>query len=221
MANKQLNYDIKFNTDMTSLEELKEALMNIKSMSAGQYINLNGDEATKAELLRVQGTAAQVGLAIEECFNPKLNTFNFTQFNQILKATGLNAQKIEADFNTLGEQGKRAFRNLTESLYTTNATLDKSKTLLNSIGDTLINAAKWSVAYGIINNISNGIKSAWTYAVSLDSALNDIRIVTGKSYQDMEKFAKSANKAAKALGTSTMDYTKGSLIYYQQGLGEK
>ena len=221
MANKQLNYDIKFNTDMTSLEELKEALMNIKSMSAGQYIKLNGVEATKAELLRVQGTAAQVGLAIEECFNPKLNTFNFTQFNQILKATGLNAQKIEADFNTLGEQGKRAFRNLTESLYTTNATLDKSKTLLNSIGDTLINAAKWSVAYGIINNISNGIKSAWTYAVSLDSALNDIRIVTGKSYQDMEKFAKSANKAAKALGTSTMDYTKGSLIYYQQGLGEK
>ena len=221
MANKQLNYDIKFNTDMTSLEELKEALMNIKSMSAGQYIKLNGVEATKAELLRVQGTAAQVGLAIEECFNPKLNTFNFTQFNQILKATGLNAQKIEADFNTLGEQGKRAFRNLTESLYTTNATLDKSKTLLNSIGDTLINAAKWSVAYGVINNISNGIKSAWTYAVSLDSALNDIRIVTGKSYQDMEKFAKSANKAAKALGTSTMDYTKGSLIYYQQGLGEK
>lgn len=221
MANKQLNYDIKFNTDMTSLEELKEALMNIKSMSAGQYIKLNGVEATKAELLRVQGTAAQVGLAIEECFNPKLNTFNFTQFNQILKATGLNAQKIEADFDTLGEQGKRAFRNLTESLYTTNATLDKSKTLLNSIGDTLINAAKWSVAYGVINNISNGIKSAWTYAVSLDSALNDIRIVTGKSYQDMEKFAKSANKAAKALGTSTMDYTKGSLIYYQQGLGEK
>lgn len=221
MANKQLNYDIKFNTDMTSLEELKEALMNIKSMSAGQYIKLNGVEATKAELLRVQGTAAQVGLAIEECFNPKLNTFNFTQFNQILKATGLNAQKIEADFDTLGEQGKRAFRNLTESLYTTNATLDKSKTLLNSIGDTLINAAKWSVAYGVINNISNGIKSAWTYAVSLDSALNDIRIVTGKSYQEMEKFAKSANKAAKALGTSTMDYTKGSLIYYQQGLGEK
>ena len=221
MANKQLNYDIKFNTDMTSLEELKEALMNIKSMSAGQYIKLNGVEATKAELLRVQGTAAQVGLAIEECFNPKLNTFNFTQFNQILKATGLNAQKIEADFNTLGEQGKRAFRNLTESLYTTNATLDKSKTLLNSIGETLINAAKWSVAYGVINNISNGIKSAWTYAISLDSALNDIRIVTRKSYQDMEKFAKSANKAAKALGTSTMDYTKGSLIYYQQGLGEK
>jgi len=31
----------------------------------------------------------------------------------------------------------------------------------------------------------------------------------------MNEFAVSANKAAKALSTSTLDYTNASLIYYQ------
>jgi TP901 family phage tail tape measure protein len=37
----------------------------------------------------------------------------------------------------------------------------------------------------------------------------------------MADFAKEANKAAKALSTTTTEYTKASLIYYQQGLSDK
>jgi TP901 family phage tail tape measure protein len=37
----------------------------------------------------------------------------------------------------------------------------------------------------------------------------------------MGKFAKEANAAAKALRTTTTEYTDAALIYYQQGLGEK
>ena len=33
----------------------------------------------------------------------------------------------------------------------------------------------------------------------------------------MERFAKTANTAAKNLGASTKDYTQAALIYYQQG----
>jgi hypothetical protein len=36
----------------------------------------------------------------------------------------------------------------------------------------------------------------------------------------MADFAKEANKAAKALSTSTTNYTNAALIYYQQGLDE-
>lgn len=36
----------------------------------------------------------------------------------------------------------------------------------------------------------------------------------------MDRFAKNANKAAKELGSTTLDYTKAALIYYQQGLPE-
>jgi len=37
----------------------------------------------------------------------------------------------------------------------------------------------------------------------------------------MDRFADRANKAAQALSTSTLEYTKASLIYYQQGLSDE
>jgi TP901 family phage tail tape measure protein len=64
------------------------------------------------------------------------------------------------------------------------------------------------------------VQSAYGYAKDLDAALNDIRIVTGASAAEMDKFAVKANQAAKALSTSTTEYAKASLIYFQQGLGD-
>jgi hypothetical protein len=37
----------------------------------------------------------------------------------------------------------------------------------------------------------------------------------------MAAFAAEANKAARALSTTTTEYTNASLIYYQQGLNDK
>jgi hypothetical protein len=36
----------------------------------------------------------------------------------------------------------------------------------------------------------------------------------------MSKFAEGANRAAKALSTTTTEYTNASLIFYQQGLSD-
>jgi hypothetical protein len=59
------------------------------------------------------------------------------------------------------------------------------------------------------------LQSAYGYAQDLNESLNNIRIVTGRSVDDMADFAKEANKAAKALSTTTTKYTDASLIYYQ------
>ena len=72
-----------------------------------------------------------------------------------------------------------------------------------------------------INNLTGSIQQAYGYVKNLDSSLNDIRIVTGKSADEMERFAKTANNAAKNLGASTLDYTEAALIYYQQGLSDQ
>jgi hypothetical protein len=37
----------------------------------------------------------------------------------------------------------------------------------------------------------------------------------------MERFAKYANESAQKMGSTTLDYTQGALIYYQQGLNEE
>ena len=83
------------------------------------------------------------------------------------------------------------------------------------------NTVKWGITSSTFNIITNQIQKAWSYSKALDTSLNSIRIVTGKSADEMERYAKIANKAAKELGQSTRDYTDASLIYYQQGLEDE
>jgi hypothetical protein len=62
------------------------------------------------------------------------------------------------------------------------------------------------------------LSSAVTHAENLNKALNDIRIVTGKGTAEMYAFTQEATYAARALSTTTTEYAKAALIFYQQGL---
>jgi len=84
----------------------------------------------------------------------------------------------------------------------------------------LKNTARWQLSSSILHGFIGGLQSAWGYAKDLDESLNNIRIVTGYSSDKMAEFAESANKAAKALSTTTTKYTDAALIYYQQGLSD-
>lgn len=86
------------------------------------------------------------------------------------------------------------------------------------MGKTLFNSIKWSISSSLVNSFTGSIQQAWGFTKSLDNSLNDIRIVTGKSADEMNRFADRANAAAKGLGRTTTDYTKASLIFAQQGL---
>jgi len=86
---------------------------------------------------------------------------------------------------------------------------------------TFANTIKWNAASAVVNGFTRSIEQAWGYVKSLDTSLNNIRIVTGKSSEEMAKFAVQANDAAKALGQTTTDYTNAALIYAQQGFGPK
>jgi hypothetical protein len=77
-----------------------------------------------------------------------------------------------------------------------------SKTL-SSMGTTLLNTIKWSISSSVINAFTSSIQEAVTHAKNLNTALNEIRIVTGYSTEYMADFAKQASKAADALGTTT------------------
>jgi TP901 family phage tail tape measure protein len=81
----------------------------------------------------------------------------------------------------------------------------------------MTNTVKWGISASIFNNISGSIQQAYYYVKDLDTALNDIRIVTGQSNDQMAAFAVNANKAAKDLSASTTDIAEAALIYYQQG----
>jgi hypothetical protein len=89
-----------------------------------------------------------------------------------------------------------------------NASLEK---MLKTLKDT----ARWQISSTIVHGLQGALQEAYGYAQDLNKSLNDIRIVTGYNSEYMENFAKEANKAAKALSTTTNEYAKASLIYFQ------
>ena len=96
----------------------------------------------------------------------------------------------------------------------------RSNTLLTQMGTTLMNTARWQLSSSILHGFMGAIQGAYGYAKDLNESLNNIRIVTGQSTDQMARFAKQANRAAKELSTTTTEYTNASLIYYQQGLND-
>jgi hypothetical protein len=79
----------------------------------------------------------------------------------------------------------------------------------------LKNTARWQISSSILHGFMGSIQNAYHYAQDLNESLNNIRIVTGQNEEQMARFAKTANEAAKALSTTTTEYTNASLIYYQ------
>ena len=82
---------------------------------------------------------------------------------------------------------------------------------------TLKNTVRWQISSSMLHGFMGAIQSAHGYAQDLNKSLNDIRIVTGNNIEQMAVFAEQANKAAKSLSTTTNEYAKASLIYFQQG----
>lgn len=221
MANntrKRIQYDVGFNTDTKQLDEVKKQLQEISKLTNTKF-KQNGIFSTD-EMQKIRSVATEVSNAINKAYNPKINSVNITKFNAELAKSNLTVKQIYDNFNKVGTTGQNAFRNLQTSLLTTNKELKQTHTFLDNIATTLSNTIKWNAASGAVNTLTAKISGAVSYIERLDSSLNDIRIVTSQSADEMDKFAVKANKAAENLGKSTLDYTKAALTYYQQGLSD-
>ena len=222
MANPKVKIDVGFNIDNTQLNKLKASLdelskMGIKDVQkASPNLPKSGQGSPRSEWMKMKEIIDQVTIAEQKAFNTKLGIVNVRKLSTELK--NMNIDQLANHFNNFGEKGRKAFLELSKAALTTNASFKDTKTLLDRIGETMINTVNWSIASSTVNAMTNGVSQAIGYVKSLDSSLNDIRIVTGKSADEMDLFAKKANDAAISLGKSTTDYTNAALIYYQQGL---
>ena len=214
MANR-INYTIGYTVDKTGLQQLQSLFQTIAFQAQEPANKMN------AGLQQAGKTATQLDAILDKCFNQDLGTLNVTRFNQELKKSNLTTAQIKADLAGAGATGAMAFNNLGSSILKTNIQLKQTSKLLDSMAVSMSNTVRWGVTSSIFNTITGAISKSVTYARQLDTSLNDIRIVTGKSKQEMAEFAVEANNAAKALSASTLDYTNASLIYAQQGLSDE
>ena len=215
---------IGFDVEQKGLTSLKKQLTDLQKLSTETYKKVSGKQLNtdqaENELKQLKKTAQQVGQILTKSFNTKLNTVDIKKFKDQMGKAGLSWEKVYKDFVNLGPSGEKAFNSLTNKVLSTNAQLKQTKGVLDKIAITLGNSIKWTVASAVVKGFSSSVQQAFGYVKSLDSSLNNIRVVTGKTAEEMSKFAVQANKAAKSLGASTTDYTDAALIYAQQGIGK-
>lgn len=221
MAQKEnrIQFNIDFKTgDIKVLKDLKNDLAEIQRL--GNDIEFAGGTPAK-DIQNMINAARTLDTALDQAFDVKLNAVNVQKFNNILKQSGTSAEQLYTDLSTAGIVGQQAFMKMSGQLMQFNTAIKQSNEFLNGLATTFFNTVKWSIMSSIVNNISGTIQKSFYYIKDLDRGLNDIRIVTGKSADEMERFAVTANDAAKALSVSTEDFTRGALIYYQQGLNDE
>ena len=173
------------------------------------------------ELTEAQIAASKLQTILSQTINMETGKMDLTRFSQSLKQSNLNLRKLQDNLLELGPSGKKAFMSLAQSIVEADVPLKRTNLLVSELWTTLKNTVRWQISSSALHAFMGTIQSAYGYAKDLNESLNHIRIVTGHNIEYMDKFAEKANKAAKALNATTLDYTNASLIYYQQGLSDE
>ena len=216
---KQLNVSLAFTADTgkarAQLQDLQKSLEKLISTTSTNTSNFG---LTK-ELAAATTEASKLKIMLESATNAG-GGLDLGKFNQGLKKSGMELKDYAEILSSLGPEGSKTFAKLAQSITTANVPLKQTNKLLDEFATTMKNTVRWQFSSSMLHGFMGAVSGALGYAKDLDKSLNDIRIVTGYNTDQMSKFAEEANRAAKALSSTTTDYTNASLIYYQQGLGE-
>ena len=156
--------------------------------------------------------------AINQSYNFRLNTTDLTKMSQLLNKNGTDLRSLAKDFASLGDQGRIAFMQINNELARFNMQAKNVSAVTQKIWNTIGNTVRWGIISNGFQTVLDSISQATNYVKSLDRSLTDIRLVSNYSAQEMQRFAEEANKAAKALGSTTVAYTDASAIFVQQGM---
>lgn len=211
---KRLNYTIGVNADTSKFEaSLQEAVTSLQAL---------GTKSQVVPTLQKASTAAlDLAKNLQSAVNTNTGKLDLSVFNKKLEDSGQNLRSYYNQMVQLGPAGTEAFLKVASSITQAELPLRRTNTLMNELWVTMKNTMRWQLTSSVLHGFVGSLEQAYGYSKNLDRSLNEIRIVSEKSAEDMARFAEQANKAAKALSTTTTNYTDASLIYYQQGLTDQ
>lgn len=217
---KQLNVNLGFSADTSQakkqIQELRQSLQDIAKLP-GKASSLFDDTDIK--------NASKAALELQQHLNAAVNVntgkLDLSRLSTSLKAANRDLNEYYGQLTKIGPQGQEAFLKLAKSISTAEAPVTRVNAKLAEMGTALKNTARWQISSSILHGFMGTLQGAYGYAQDLNESLNNIRIVTGQSVDEMAKFAEKANASAKALSTTTTAYTDAALIFYQQGLSGK
>lgn len=211
---KRLNYTIGVNANTSKFEaSLQEAVTSLQALGTKSQIVPTLQKASTAAL--------DLAKNLQSAVNTNTGKLDLSVFNKKLEDSGQSLRSYYNQMVQLGPAGTEAFLKVASSITQAELPLRRTNTLMNELWVTMKNTMRWQLTSSVLHGFVGSLEQAYGYSKNLDRSLNEIRIVSEKSAEDMARFAEQANKAAKALSTTTTNYTDASLIYYQQGLTDQ
>ena len=211
-SNINVNINFKANTEaaknnINSLQSLLTQITQTKN------IGLDSNALGQAK-----ASAQELQMHLENAVNVNTGKLDLGKFNASLKAAGSDLTTLSANLRNVGPVGQQAFMKLASAIASAQTPMLNISNAIAQFGKTLVNTVKWQLASNLIHGVQGALQAAVSHAKDLNSALNDIRIVTGYSIDKMAEFTDAARTAAKELNTTITEYAKASLIFFQQGL---
>lgn len=219
--NKEYTVNLAFTADTNSakqnIQSLSQELQNLVTSTSLKTKNFGIDK----DLQSATASAAQLKVQLEAAVNTDTGKLDLSKFSDSLKKSGMTLEKYQNQLYQLGPEGQKAFSDLSKAITLAEVPLKRTSSLMSELWTTMKNTARWQLTSSAMHSFIGAIQHAYYYAQDLNESLNNIRIVSSASVEQMDKFAEKANKAAKSLSSTTLDYTNAALIYYQQGLTDK
>ena len=209
-----VSYNVVTTLDASGIAKLQAEIRNVEAeltrMAASSLISDRSyrDATQKISNLR------QI---LNQSFNANLGMLDMSKVTQGLKNANLSLGELRTSFLAAGTAGEKAFNDtlgrlgkIDTGIRSVSKTTDK---LFNTIGNTV----RWGIVASGFQTILNSAHQTVQYVRDLDTSLTNIMMVTQQSKEQMNEFAQSANEAAKALSSTTVNMTDAALVFAQQG----
>lgn len=217
MADQQRKVSLVFKANASQAKnEINDLVMSLQKIQATPTTLIDSKgikEASKAAL--------ELQTHLQKAVNTDTGKLDLNRFANSLSASGKTLEQYRATLTKIGPTGNAAFKSVLTSINNAEASTVRLTKGMRDFVTTMKNTVKWQISSSMMHGLMGAIQSATGYAQQLDRSLNDIRIVSGASAEEMARFAVEANRAAQALSTTTTKYTDAALIFYQQGLNDQ
>ena len=215
----RLKYYISFEADTKKAKsQIDDMMRSLDHLNSPQ--KLKSELPINKELLEAHNNVAKLQGLLNNAINVDTGRLDLSKLNRSLKESGVSLSTFRRSFDDLGEAGVTAFTKIVENVQKGEIPLKRQNALFDKMAETMRNTVRWQISATALNAFTSAIQNAYRYAEDLNRSLNDIRIVTGQSVEQMDAFATKANKAARELSVSTKAYADAALIFYQQGLDD-
>ena len=214
---KQLNVDLNLRANT---QQAKSSLSDLQK-TLSQIMNTNTITINDVSIEKAKQAAQELSQHLKNATNVNTGKLDLGKLSSNLQKSGQDLKGFQTQLSRIGPTGNQAFLQLAQSIAAADASAITLSSRMSGFLTTLKNTARWQISSSILHGFMGAIQGAYGYAQDLNKSLNNIRIVTGQSTDQMAAFAREANNAAKALSTSTLNYTDAALIYYQQGIRDQ